>query len=186
MGWGKTRMDRTNPLVSAYCRSGQTFLCHALQLLYKVDLPHTNHSVKFLEQNAQNQRQTLVSFRNPLDAIASWNNFQGKHSHFLPDIAFWKRYYTYVLENLEFITLLDFDKFTVDLNYLVSKVGQKPIAQITIEEVKTHMAKNEKKETHLPNSDRTKSLFQIKTKLKTMPELQELLPIYDKLKALAE
>jgi hypothetical protein len=172
-------------LVSAFCRSGQTFTRHALELLFGIDLPETNHSVRFLQEN----ENVLVTFRNPLDAIASWHYFQVEREQsptLLADIAFWKRYYTYVLKNPEHITLLDFEKFTVDLDYLVAKVGQEPVATVTISQVKAHMATNQKNHTHLPTAERDAATAAIKAELETMPEFQELLPLYEQLKALAE
>ena len=82
--------------------------------------------------------------------------------------------------------MLDFDRFTVDLNYLVEKVGKIPTVKISIEDVRNYMAKNDKHKTHLPNLNRVKALAAIKAELATMPEFQELLPIYQKLKTLAE
>jgi hypothetical protein len=172
-------------LVSAFTRSGQTFTRHALELLYGIDLPETNHTVRFLQEN----ENVLVTFRNPLDAIASWHYFQVERHRgpdLLADIAFWKRYYTYVVGNPENLTLLDFDKFTVDLDYLVAKVGQEPVATVTIDDVKAHMATNEKDQTHLPTAERDAATAAIKAELETMPEFQELLPLYEQLKALAE
>jgi hypothetical protein len=172
-------------LVSAYCRSGQTFTRFALQLLYGVELPSTNHKVSFLRDNAANGLTTLVTFRNPLDAIASWNNFW-QESTLQQDIAFWKRYYTYVIENPKHITLLDFEKFTIDLDYLVAKIGQEPIADVTIEDVKTFMATHSVDITHLPNPDKAETLATIKSELETMEEFEKLLPIYEQLKILAK
>lgn len=172
-------------LVSAYCRSGQTFTRHALELLYGIGLPETNHTVRFLQENAQKSLTTLVTVRNPFDAIASWNNFSVLDNSLLDDVKFWKRYYSYVVENPEFITLLDFDKFTTDLGYLVAKAGQEPIATVTLADVKAHMATNSKDATHLPNPDRAEVVAAIKSELEVMPEFLELLPIYEQLKALA-
>jgi hypothetical protein len=175
-------------MLSAYPRSGQTFTRYALKQLYGSDLPKWNHSVKFLKENFDSKTESFVIFRNPLDSVSSWHAFQikniGLQTTLALDVAYWKRYYTYVLEHPEYIKLLDFNKITDNLDYLVEKVNKAPKSNILVESIYAEMSSKSLESTHLPSDTRNIFISDIKTKIVDMPEFQELTKLYEELQKL--
>ena len=126
---------------SGFPRSGNVFLNFALKELYfNEDVSEQSHMVLTLKENPH----SFVPIRNPEDAIASWNLAQKDlplGSNLDDDIKFYIRFHTYVLENIHTLNIMDFNKFSVDIEYIKNKVYSatqiEPIKNTTIEEIKS-------------------------------------------------
>jgi hypothetical protein len=168
-------------ITSAFPRSGSTYLNQALQLLYYPTKPvnQNRHTVVAIEK----LEKVIVPFRNPKDSIASWHKYPS-NGLLEADIKYYVRFYSYVLDNLNKIVLMDFDNFTQDIEYIKSQVSiNYSLAtnrSITNDEVKMAMLVNGK-EINLPRNNKAE-LDLIKDKLESMPEFQECVKIYDTLK----
>ena len=168
-------------ITSGYPRSGNTYLNQALQLLYyPTDLVNRNfHSTVVIEKT----QKIIVPFRNPVDAIASWYKYPS-NGILKEDIAYYIRFHSYVLENLHKIVLMNFDSFTQNIEYIKSQVSInyniKTDISITNDEIKMAMLVNGK-EINLPRNNKLE-LDLIKKNLKSMPEFQECVELYDRLK----
>jgi hypothetical protein len=170
-------------ITSAYPRSGQTFLNYALKHLYYEDEANTNyHSVSSIEK----YDHLFVPFRNPEDCIASWHRYPSG-GQLQEDIKYYLRFYKAALENLDKITLMDFNKFTTSLEYIKDKVkgslDLESVANPTDSEIKLAML-DSGKTINLPVNNKAE-LDIIKAQIAEMPELQECLNIYNNLLSLA-
>jgi len=165
----------------AYPRSGQTFLNYALKHLYYTDEVNTNyHSVKSLLR----LDKPIVSIRNPLDCIASWSNYPSRGT-LIDDIKFYIRFYSAVLENKNKLVIVKFEEFTVNGNYLVSRMKQEfdidPINTWDLDAIKSSMLENGK-DINLP-VDNYDNINRLKQELQDMPEFQECVKLYATLTA---
>jgi hypothetical protein len=170
-----------NLITSGYPRSGNTFLNHALNLLFhtKEEVKLNNHTVLVIKKN----KKIIVPFRNPVDCIASWHNYPS-NGQFIEDIRYYLRFYYAVKENLNKVTLMDFDYFTKDITYIQDKVaadfGITTDKVVTVDEVKKAMLENDK-EINLPRNNKD-LLNATKEEITKMPELQECIDLYAYLK----
>lgn len=168
-------------VTSAFPRSGSTYLNQALQLLfYPSDLVNRNHhSVVSIEKS----EKIMISFRNPKESIASWHNYPS-NGLLEADIKYYVRFYSFVLNNLHKVVLMDFDKFTQDIEYIKSQVSTNynltTDRLVTNDEVKMAMQVNGK-EINLPRNNQ-EELNLIKSSLESMPEFTECVDIYARLK----
>lgn len=168
-------------VTSAYPRSGSTYLNQALQLLYYPTKPVNNnrHTVVAID----NSDKIMVPFRNPKDSIASWHKYPS-NGLLEADIKYYVRFYSCVLNNLNKVILMDFDKFTQDIEYIKSQVSVNynltTDKSVTDNNVKIAMLVNNK-EINLPRNNKAE-LDLIKSNLELMPEFQECLNLYDRLK----
>jgi hypothetical protein len=169
-------------ITSGFPRSGSTYLNQALQLLYYPleQVNENRHSVIAIEKSTK----IMVPFRNPLDAIASWHRYPSD-GILEEDIAYYIRFYSYVLDNLDKIVFMDFDLFTKDLEYIKSKVmdnfGILTQEVVTDAQVKEAMLLNNK-EINLPQNNKDE-LDAVKFVLETLPEFQECVFMYATLKS---
>jgi hypothetical protein len=168
-------------ITSAFPRSGSTYLNQALNLLYYPQEPTNNnrHSVVAIEKT----QKIMVPFRNPRDSIASWHKYPS-NGLLEADIKYYVRFYSYVLDNLNKVVLMDFDNFTQDIEYIKSQVSINYSLTtdrlITNDEVKMAMLVNGK-EINLPRNNKAE-LDLIKSNLELMPEFQECKELYVTLK----
>ena len=167
-------------MTSAYPRSGQTFLNYALKHLYYEDAANTNyHTAKSLV----GLNKPIVSVRKPLDCIASWSNYPSGGG-LIDDINYYLRFHNKVLDNKDRIVIVEFEKFTVDGNYLITKIKKEfdidPINNWDLDTIKFSMLKNEK-DRNLPVSNYD-NINRIKKELETMPEFQDCIELYNTLK----
>jgi hypothetical protein len=167
-------------VTSAYPRSGQTFLNYALKHLYYEDAANTNyHTVKSLV----GLNKPIISIRNPLDCIASWSNYPSGGS-LIDDIKFYLRFHNAVLENKDKSVILEFEKFTVDSNYLISKIKDAfdidPINSWDLNAIKSSMLENQK-DINLPVSNYD-NINRLKEELQLIPEFQDCIELYNTLK----
>lgn len=168
-------------ITSAFPRSGSTYLNQALQLLYypteSVNL--NRHSVVAIEK----AEKIMVPFRNPKDSIASWHKYPS-NGLLEADITFYIRFYSYVLDNLNKVVLMDFDKFTQDIEYIKSQVSINynltTDKLVTNDEVKMAMLVNGK-EINLPRNNKAE-LDLIKASLESMPGFNQCIDLYARLK----
>jgi hypothetical protein len=169
-------------ITSAFPRSGSTYLNQALQLLYypSEEVNKNKHTAIAIEKS----EKIMVSFRNPLDSIASWHKYPS-HGLLEADIQYYLRFYSYVLNNLDKIVLMDFDLFTQDLEYIKSKVldnfGISTNEVVTDAQVKEAMLFNDK-EINLPRNNQDE-LNAVKATLANLPEFQECVSMYATLKS---
>jgi hypothetical protein len=169
-------------ITSAFPRSGSTYLNQALQLLYYPADPvnENRHTVVAIDKS----EKIMVPFRNPIDSIASWHKYPS-HGLLEADIQYYVRFYSYALNNLDKIVLMDFDLFTQDLEYIKSRVldnfGISTNESVTDAQVKEAMLLNNK-EINLPRNNKDE-LDAIKSILTNLSEFQECLSIYATLKS---
>jgi hypothetical protein len=170
-------------ITSAFPRSGSTYLNQALQLLYYPTKPvnQNRHTIVAIEK----ADKIIVSFRNPKDSIASWHKYPSK-GLLEADIKYYVRFYSYVLNNLNKVILMDFDNFTQDIEYIKSQVSDNynltTDALVTNDEVKTAMLVNGK-EINLPRNNK-EELDAVKLILENTSKFDECIEIYARLKAL--
>ena len=166
-----------------YPRSGNTFLSYAIQNLYfpEEEINKTYHIISGI----LNRNKTLVPFRNPIDSIVSFLVFKGSDDY-LTEINYYCDFNSGVLSNLNKVVLMDFDYFTKDLDYIKEKVKTNffidPVNNPTIDDIKNSMNEYHKKK-NLPRNNKD-LLDSKKDLLKQMPEFQECVDLYQKLKAL--
>ena len=168
-------------ITSAFPRSGSTYLNQALQLLfYPSDSVNLNrHTVSSIEKS----EKIIVPFRNPKDSIASWHKYPS-NGLLEADIKYYVRFYSFVLGNLDKVVLMDFDNFTQEIEYIKSKVFDNynliTNALVTNDEVKMAMLVNGK-EINLPRNNK-EELDLIKASLESMPEFNQCIDLYARLK----
>ena len=174
-------MNQEILITSGFPRSGSTYLNQALNILYYPEQePNWNrHTVGAIK----NANRIMVTFRNPIDAIASWHNYPSG-SQLQSDIKFYIRLYSAVLDKLDKIVLMDFDYFTKDLNYIKNKVFTnfeiEAVAETTDAKIKEAMLVNGK-EINLPRNNQ-EELEAAKIALVEIPEVQACLDLYAQLK----
>jgi hypothetical protein len=168
-------------ITSGFPRSGSTYLNQVLNLLYYPDqeVNWNRHTVVAIEKT----NRIMVTFRNPVDAIASWQKYPsfGKLEE---DIKFYIRFYSAVLENLNKTVLMDFDFFTKDIDYIKDKVfknfGIDTGRYVTDTQVKEAMLANGK-DINLPRSNQ-EELEAVKQQLVNTPGFDQCVDLYNKLK----
>ena len=140
-------------VTSGYPRSGNTYLNQALNLLYYPEFSPNRHrhTVNAIEK----ADKVIVPFRKPIDAIASWHRYPLR-STVIEDINFYIRFHQAVLDNLGKACLMDFDKFTVSVDYIKERVfenfGINPLHHVTDFDIKSAMISN-KRELNLPRNN---------------------------------
>lgn len=168
-------------ITSAFPRSGSTYLNQALQLLfYPSDSVNLNrHSIVAIEKS----EKIMVPFRNPKDSIASWHKYPS-NGLLEADIKYYVRFYSFVLDNLNKVVLMDFDKFTQDIEYIKSQVSVNynltTDRLVTDNDVKMAMLVNGK-ELNLPRNNKAE-LDLIKASLESMPKFNQCIDLYARLK----
>lgn len=168
-------------ITSGYPRSGNTFLAYALKAIYYPNEPLNQryHTLFTIEK----EEKTIVPFREPADCIASWKNHR-EGDDIILDLKFYIRFYNGVLENLNKVILMDFNRFTVDTEYIKSriktKLGFNPVANPTIDEIKVSM-KDLHRNKNLPQ-DNQSVLDLLKAEASSSELFSECLEIYTKLK----
>jgi hypothetical protein len=163
-------------ITSGFPRSGNMFLNYALSEMYFPDEEPQNpeHFVYKLEQNDN----VIIPLRSPADCIYSWHNFKiQKEISLDPDFIFYKRFNSYVLDNLNRHIVLDFNIFTKDLSYISNKIGIDPINICTVDDVKNRMIKDNN-QWNLPRDDYN---FNKATKQEVLdnPLFEECMGIYN-------
>lgn len=167
-------------VTTGFPRSGNTYLNYSFRSLYYPDnIPNkVFHSASTIEKFDH----LFVPFRNPLDSIASWNNYPSNCEIEL-DIKYYIRFYSHVMNNLNKVTLMNFDYFTKDLEYIKSKVKEsiniESIYNVNDEQIKAYMIED-KKNKNLPLSS-PDNVSTIKETLANTKSFKECLDIYDNL-----
>lgn len=171
-------------VTSGFPRSGNTFVNYAFNKLFNLEYVNLNkHTVVGIEK----REHTFVPFRNPLDCISSWHLYQDEfmlNERMLEkDFKYYLRFHNSVKELSDKVTLLDFDLFKDDLDYLTNKVTNLydviP-SNVTIEEVKIFMNESDKQKNLPRNTQEQKQEIQ---ELMTGTDLyEECLSVYQSLK----
>lgn len=172
---------RQQLITTGFPRSGNMYLNYALKELYfneeKVNIPWHLTSV------IQEMPKVLVPFRNPLDSIPSWYNYQ-KEALLENDIKFYIRFYSATLENLDKVVLMDFDYFTKDIEYIKDKVsknfGIDTDRSVTDAQVKEAMLAGNK-EINLPRNNQ-EELNAVKEQLANQPLFEKCVELFNELK----
>lgn len=168
-------------VISGYPRSGNTYLSFAFKLLYYPDLELYRHTHTVIAITKSDK--AFVPFRNPVDSIASWNEYP-LSSKIQDDIKYYIRFYKGVLDNLDKAVLMDFDYFTKDIEYIKSKVlknlGIGTDNYVTNELVKQEMLLNGK-QNNLPRNNQDQ-LNAVKEQLVNEPLFEQCVELYNKLK----
>jgi hypothetical protein len=167
-------------ITTGFPRSGNTYLNYSFRSLYYPDnIPNkVFHSASTIEKFDH----LFIPFRNPLDSIASWNNYPSNCEIEL-DIKYYIRFYSHVMNNLNKVTLMNFDYFTKDLEYIKGKVKEsiniESIYSVSDEQIKAYMIED-KKNKNLPLSN-PDNVSIIKETLTNTESFKECLDIYDNL-----
>lgn len=168
-------------ITSGFPRSGSTYLNQAINLLYypEQEVNWNRHTVVAIE----NATTVMVTFRNPVDAIASWHKYPS-FGQLDADIKYYIRFYKAVLDNIKKVVLMDFDCFTKDIDYIKDKIfknfGIGTDNYVTDAQVKEAMLANGK-EINLPRNNQ-EELEAVKIALVETPEFQTCLDLYAQLK----
>ena len=168
-------------VTSSFPRSGSVYLNQALNLLYYPNkTPNTQlHTISSITKLTK----VLVPFRNPMDAIPSWNIFMNMYS-IESDVKFYIRFYSAVLDNLNKVVLMDFDYFTKDLDYIKDKVsknfGIETDRSITDTQVKEAMLAGNK-DINLPRNNQ-EELNAVKEQLANQPLFEKCVELFNELK----
>jgi hypothetical protein len=179
---------------AGFPRSGNTFLNFVLKSLYfpTEGMNGTRHEANMFDRYSK----LIVPIRNPIDCIASYNNYIplfAIHGMFIErdlkkDIAYYLRFYNKVMEYRSKAVVVDFDKFTTDIDYIKEVVdnnfGYTTNVSLTINQAKTNMAmENQDFIDNLPR-DNKEELDAVKTELQQMPEFAQCMDLYNQLKGL--
>lgn len=186
-----------NRIISTFCypRSGSTFLVTALEHIYTDCYFHlARHTVWEVKDEVSKGKILVVPFRNPLDSIGSWNIYrQEGHlggSHFdwhndtlEGDFKFYLRFYSEILPHKDNLVFFDFDKFTLDLDYIKSKIKKfynlEPIGNPSVETIKKFMSEDIRK-LNIPRENKP-LIEEIKLQIKEHPSYNDTLKLYQKL-----
>ena len=167
-------------VTSGYPRSGNTYLNQALNLLYypEQEVNLSSHSAKVISKPGT----IIVPLRNPLDAISSWHKFP-LPSTMLEDVNFYIRFYSTVVNNLHKVCLMDFNKFTVDVDYIKDQIFKhfkiNASHYVSDFDVKKVMIENEK-ENNLPRNNQ-EELQAVKKLISNTEGFDTCLELYNKL-----
>jgi hypothetical protein len=172
---------KKNFITVGFPRSGNTYLNYSFRSLY---YPNSTPSKNFHSASTINNfNHVFIPFRDPLDSIASWNNYPSNCEIQL-DINYYVRFYSEVLQNLDKITLLDFNSFTTDLDYLKNKVkflfGIDSPYEASDKEIKKCIIED-KKAKNLPSGNYDDLLF-IKKKLLSIKDFERCIDLYKNIK----
>lgn len=168
-------------ITSGFPRSGSTYLNQTLNLLYypEQEVNWNRHTVVAIEK----ANRIMVTFRNPTDAIASWQKYPS-WAELEADVKFYIRFYSAVLDNLNKVVLMDFDYFTKDLDYVKDKVfknfGIETNRYVTDAQVKEAMLASGK-EINLPRNNQ-EELNLTKEELNLTKDFDKCLELYAQLK----
>ena len=171
-------------IVSGFPRTGQTFFCHALHLMYNVNLQSAKHTVKGVERNILLNKKSIITFRHPIDSIASWHQMN-KSKDLLQDIKFWNRYYSFVINNMDNLILANFNRFTKSLSYIENIIyanfNELPKCKVDDKMIKNHILTFSSEKYHLPSKTRERELDKIRKLLAETPETNDLVSLYKKM-----
>jgi hypothetical protein len=166
--------------VCGFPRSGNVFLSYLLREVY---YPQLSTSMPYhFEDTFDKFNRLIVPVRNPLEAIASFNNFLLPHS-IQDDINLYININTKALNSVNTI-FVNFDQFTSDVAYVKNIIKNnfniEPMADPTIESIKQSIIDGNH-EIHLPNPERYEAIESTKLVLSNMPEFQDCVNIYNTL-----
>lgn len=177
---------------AGFPRSGNTFLNFVLKTLYfpTEEINNTRHEANMFDRHSK----LIVPIRNPIDCIASWNNYiplfgiEGMliERNLEQDIKFFLRFYNKVLSVGNNAVVMDFDRFTTSVDYIKDTVkenfGYETDVLLDIENAKTQMAaENPDFVDNLPRDNKVE-LDAVKEKLQHIPEFTQCVELYEKLK----
>lgn len=177
---------------AGFPRSGNTFLNFVLKTLYfpTEEINNTRHEANMFDRHSK----LIVPIRNPIDCIASWNNYiplfgiEGMliERNLEQDIKFFLRFYNKVLSVGKNAVVMDFDRFTTSVDYIKDTVkenfGYETDVSLSIEDAKSKMAtENENFIDNLPRNNQ-EELNSIKEKLQDIPGFDKCLELYAQLK----
>jgi hypothetical protein len=97
-------------IVEGFPRSGTTFLYDLIRLGFpSCEVIYSEHTASKLDLD-----NVIVVIRDPYKSIFSWKNYIGKDEN-VSDIAKWYvRYHTKVLDNIDGLTVIDFNEMITD------------------------------------------------------------------------
>jgi hypothetical protein len=125
----------------------------------------------------------IVPIRNPVDSISSWA-FYKKSSNVDKEISIWMGYHLFILQNIKNLTLLDFDLFTKESDYIYDKISIAPLRTADNAEVFSAMEACNKDKNHLPINDYKKEKFknEFKKKVRSSNSFDKMISLYEKIK----
>lgn len=167
--------------VIGFPRNGNTFLIYAINKIYAYpEIQITKHTVKAIEK----ADQAVIPLRHPIGCLTSGYDEWFDLETLKACVKYYIRFTKGVLNNKTKLTILDFDRFTVDLEYIKSEIkkdyGIDPVNNPSIYEIKENMLENGR-DWNLPK-DNYANRDIAKESLLQLSEYEECLELYNQLK----
>jgi len=180
--------------VSGYPRSGNTFFNFVVRELYGSNRPYLVRSHDELNILNNLEKNVCVVIRNPLQSIASYNQFRTQLTiRQNPNVTFtvtldddfnrYLRYYNFIDKHLDQVSLMNFAKFSKDSDYITNKINTKfnikPLVHLDVEVLKQKMTEKGGV-NHLPRKPND-TRQQIEKEVLGHPLYKEVLDLHDHL-----
>lgn len=186
--------------IFAYPRSGSTFLQSVLDYVFPdVYFDSPRHTVWEIKDDIAKGNKPIVTFRNPVDSISSWNVYRNEghvglthmnpeKDSYVADIKFYIRIYTAILDHIDDVLLMPFAKFCDNIDYITDTVslglGLEPKGNPSLEFVKKAM-KDDSRVLNLPRE--TKPIIEnVKPLILEHPLYSDTLGLYQRLTEASE
>ena len=174
--------------VSGYPRSGNTFLNFVVRELYGSKNPYLVRSHDELDILNNLEKNVCVVIRNPLQSIASYNQFRtqlttDKNTNVTLDDDFdrYLRYYNFIDKHLDQVLLMNFAKFSKDSEYIINKINTKfnvkPLVHLDVKVLKQKMTEKGGR-NHLPRKP-NETRQQIENEVLEHPLYKDVLDLHD-------
>lgn len=147
------------------------------------------HSTVDIDRLIEDKTIVCFTFRNPVDSVASW--FHYRHNYLQSkiedkiedDLNFWLRINSYAFENKKDLTLLNFHKFSNDLDYIHKRIkylhGIEPTHTYSVEEMK-EIVFRENEDLNLPR-DNQPELDYIRERVVSLPLYKKAVDLFQSL-----
>lgn len=167
--------------VIGFPRNGNTFLIYSINKIYVYpEIQRTRHTVKAIEK----ADKAVVPLRYPAECLTSGFDNGFDIETLKAYVKYYIRFTKSVLDNKNKLTILEFDKFTVNLDYIKSEIKKNynidPVNNPSIDEIKENMIENGR-DWNLPKDSYTNRDI-AKESLLQLPEYEECLELYNQLK----
>lgn len=152
------------------------------------------HTVTEVNRNIENNNIVCLTFRNPLDSVASWYHYRHNYlTHKIKntiedDLKFWFRFNSNALKNKDNLTFMNFHKFSNNLIYIKNVIKNMhnidPTHTYTVDEMKEIVIKNDD-EVNLPRGNK-EELDIIKKKILALPLYKKAVELFQEMESLTK
>ena len=127
-------MSATTVVLNFFPKTGQNLVSHSFALLYPTTMLHFEMGSTEVFKNLSSDFEVITSVRNPLDAcsVAMYNDYLNNSLGLLDIvhsvdqyIAFYIRFYSYILTNNPDILLIDYNQIVSNYPAVIEKINQK-------------------------------------------------------------